>query len=57
MIKFNFLFYIFLKLFENIINIIIKMDEITDDIEVSDEIKVHPPHFFSFLINLVKCAS
>ena len=35
----------------------IKMDEIADDIQVSDEIKTHPNHFFSFLINLVKCAS
>ncbi|MBC7934421.1 MAG: DUF3822 family protein [Rhizobacter sp.] len=35
----------------------ISMDEIPEGMEVSDEIRSHPDHFFSFLIALAKCAS
>lgn len=35
----------------------INMDELPEGIEVADDIRTYPGHFFSFLIALVKCAS
>lgn len=35
----------------------IKMEEFPGNIEIPDEMRTYPDHFFSFLINLVKCAS
>ena len=35
----------------------ITMEELPQDVEVADEIKTYPEHFFSFLIDLVTCAS
>ncbi|RYY64347.1 MAG: DUF3822 family protein [Chitinophagaceae bacterium] len=35
----------------------IKMDDLSADIELNDEIREQPAHFFSFLIALVQCAS
>lgn len=35
----------------------IEMDELPEEIEIPADIRVHPDHFFSFLISLVKCVS
>jgi len=34
----------------------VKLDELPEDAVLADEIKVYPPHFFSYLINLIQCA-
>jgi len=35
----------------------VQMEQLPQEVDITDEIKAYPTHFFSYLISLIQCAS